>query len=235
MIKYIKDVLIYKSKGKIELYNKSEIEKIDELSQKTTQEELFYLINNLSKVEKEIKNSAQKTIMFQTEIIKLTLKESTSDIEDRIAKLELKIDSGDIKTSKIRYQENQTTEKIKEEKREKTTENTTKPKAQLYNIKSEEYWPKVITNLKNKGKVTLFTNLMNTKAVEINDMQLGIVGLTAFGKTVIEQPENKQEIARAILQESGKEMQIKVEEAQNVVNIKKNNTTFDIPINIIEE
>ena len=63
---------------------------------------------------------------------------------------------------------------------------------------------------------------------------MGIVGLTAFGKTVIEQPENKQEISRAILEEAGKEMQIKVEEVQNVINNKQQND-FGIPINIIEE
>ena len=75
---------------------------------------------------------------------------------------------------------------------------------------------------------------MNTKAVELNDMQIGIVGLTAFGKTVVEQPDNRQEITKAILQEAGKEMQIKVEEVQNVIN-RTQNQNFGIPINIIEE
>ena len=104
----------------------------------------------------------------------------------------------------------------------------------MANITSTEYWPKVVNNLKTKGKITLFTNLMNTKAVEINDMQLGIVGLTAFGKTVVEQPTNKLEIEKAIAQESGKTMQIKVEEPQNIVQ-KTSNLNFDIPINIIDE
>ena len=104
----------------------------------------------------------------------------------------------------------------------------------MANITSTEYWPKVVNNLKTKGKITLFTNLMNTKAVEINDMQLGIVGLTSFGKTVVEQPTNKLEIEKAIAQESGKTMQIKVEEPQNIVP-KTSNLNFDIPINIIDE
>ena len=104
----------------------------------------------------------------------------------------------------------------------------------MANITSTEYWPKVVNNLKTKGKITLFTNLMNTKAVEINDMQLGIVGLTSFGKTVVEQPTNKLEIEKAIAQESGKTMQIKVEEPQNIVQ-KTSNLNFDIPINIIDE
>ena len=97
-----------------------------------------------------------------------------------------------------------------------------------------EYWPKVISNLKSKGKITLFTNLINTKAVEINDMQLGIVGLSAFGKTVVEQIDNKKEIETAIAQEAGKTMHVKIEEPQNIVN-KTNTQDFGIPINIIDE
>ena len=111
-----------------------------------------------------------------------------------------------------------------------------KPKTQvtIANIKSEEYWPKVINNLKSQGKITLFTNLMNTKAVELSDVQLGIVGLSGFGKTVIEQPDNRMAIETAIAQETGKTMQIKSEEAQNIKS-KNTKSDFGIPINIIEE
>ena len=63
MIKYIKDILLYKSKGKLELYNKEEIQKIDELSQNASKEELFILIKELSRVENDIKWSSQKNIM----------------------------------------------------------------------------------------------------------------------------------------------------------------------------
>ena len=45
---------------------------------------------------------------------------------------------------------------------------------------------------------------------------------------------NKLEIEKAIAQESGKTMQIKVEEPQNIVQ-KTSNLNFDIPINIIDE
>lgn len=231
MIKYIKDVLIFKSKGKIELYSKDEMEKIENLSQKVEKEELFGLIKNLSEMENDIKWSTQKTIMFQTGIIKLTIENKSNgnidDIEKRIDTLEKKIESGDIKASKTQNVAQATAQTPK-------SKTETKPKASIANVSSTEYWPKVVSNLKSKGKLTLFTNLINTKAVELNDLQVGIVGLTAFGKTVIEQPENKQEISRAILEEAGKEMQIKVEEVQNVINNKQQND-FGIPINIIEE
>ena len=224
MIKYIKDILVFKSKGKLELYSKDEIEKISELSWNASKEDLFHLIKNLSEMENDIKWSTQKSIMFQAGIIKLTVNDlDYGDIEKRLSKLEKKID-----TNKKSPAQTISVEK------EQVQENKTSKQPTIANVSSTEYWPKVINNLKSKGKLTLFTNLMNTKAVELNDMQLGIVGLTSFGKTVVEQPENKQEISRAILQEIGKEMQVKVEEVQNIVN-NQAKTKFDIPINIIDE
>lgn len=105
IIKYIKDILILKSKGKLELYNKEELEKIKELSEKSTKEALFYLIKELAEVENDIKWSTQKTIMFQTEIIKLTVEKTNygEDIEERINKLEQKIESGDIQVKNQKY------------------------------------------------------------------------------------------------------------------------------------
>ena len=60
-IKYIKDILVYKSKGKLELYSKDELEKINELSEKASKEKLFYLIKELSEMENDIKWSSQQT------------------------------------------------------------------------------------------------------------------------------------------------------------------------------
>ena len=237
IIKYIKDILVYKSNGKLELYSKDELERIKELAQKTEKEHLFLLIKELSTMENDIKWSTQKSIMFQTGIIKLTVKPQTEgNIEERLEKLEEKVNSGNIRVKQNLQEpvEKMTikAENKKEIKPEKKPD--AKNKNSIANLTSTEYWPKVISNLKNKGKITLFTNLMNTKAVEINDMVLGIVGLTSFGKTVIEQPENRQEIIKAIVEEAGKEMQIKAEEAENVIN-KKSKDNFDIPINIIDE
>ena len=53
---------------------------------------------------------------------------------------------------------------------------------------------------------------MNTKAVELNDMTVGIEfpnGLTSFGKTVLEKQENIREISNLVSMACGKEMQIK--------------------------
>ena len=58
----------------------------------------------------------------------------------------------------------------------------------------------------------LYSNLMDTKAVEINDMTVGIQfpkGINAFGKTILEKQENIQELTRLVSIACGKTMQIK--------------------------
>ena len=85
---------------------------------------------------------------------------------------------------------------------------------------------------------------MNTKATELNDMTVGIEfpnGMTSFGKTVLEKPENIREISNLVSIACGKEMQIKYISANNTVHqltkeedIQNLANESDIPFNIIE-
>ena len=68
-------------------------------------------------------------------------------------------------------------------------------------------------------------------------------GLTPFGKTVLEKPENKQALMQIVSLKEGKEMQIRYlepEKKQNGIKQGQNplenlGKELDIPINIIEE
>ena len=80
------------------------------------------------------------------------------------------------------------------------------------NSKPAQYWNEIVNNLKNNGKIMLYTNLLNTNAVEINDMTFGIEfpkGITPFGKTVLNKPESITEISNQVSIACGKEMHIK--------------------------
>ena len=90
----------------------------------------------------------------------------------------------------------------------------------------------------------LYTNLLNTNAVEINDMTVGIEfpnGITAFGKTVLERPENKEEIIKQVSMVSGKPMNIKYIDLKETKQIAKQEnsvesmmSSLDIPFNVID-
>lgn len=248
LIKYVKDILVYQSSGKLDLYSKQELQNIKELSEKVSKQRLIAIIYELSELENNIKWSTQKVIMFQAGIIKLCyeITENTSKInvtpenignnkvlEERVQKIEQYLRNmkttnavnqnvtnqnvGALPNTAVRVASNPSSSSNR-------TVTNSKPKtaqAKNFSNKVEEYWPQIITDLKQSGKIVLYTNLINTRAVELNDMTVGIQfpnGLTSFGKTVLEKQENIREISKLVSIACGKEMQIKyISDMQPVV------------------
>ena len=281
MIKYCKDVLVYKTAGKLEMYNDEEKAKIKNIADKTTKEQLINIVYELSEMEKDIKRTTQKTIMFQAGMIKLcqprTINEnnvksngmqnnqnSSSNLEARVAKIENYLRNNRNVFQNSITNMNTTTniaEKsvsnnlnnsgnssnlssaVKQTKARSNSNNTTATTTK-FSRNSEEYWPQILNDLKQRGKRVLYTNLMGTNAKEINDMTVGIEfpnGMTSFGKLVLDKQENMREISNLVSIACGKEMQIKyivpeqnthkVTREENLQNLANES---DIPFNIID-
>ena len=259
IIKYVKDVLIYKSSGKAELYSEDEVTNIKNLSDKVTKEKLVNLIYELSNLENDMKWSTQKTIMFQAGIIKLCSKEigTGGDIDDRLEKIENYLKSG-----KIAITNNSTVynnvpsgvatnnvvrNNVPKMQVIQTVSNSTvnaQPVTKKYSNDLSKSWPKIVNDLKQNGKIVLYTNLMNTSAEQVGDSAVEIKfrkGMTAFGKAVLDKQENIKEISNLVSMACGKNMQIKyINDAQNQVvehhpedDIQKLASESDIPFNIV--
>lgn len=266
IVKYIKDMLVYKACNKLELYSEEEIKDIQELSKDVSKERLISLVYELSELENNIKWSTQKTIMFQAGIIKLCnrLESNTGSLEERIEKIEKYLKSGNVVqrqvtqnpsantyTNSSAYSKVETNVTANIQPKKPTNINRTQIANQsnqtLKNKCSnnpEEYWPQILNELKQNGKIVLYTNLVNTKATEINDMTVGIEfprGLTSFGRTILEKQENIKELTNMVSMASGKTMQVKyitnAQENKNQFNREENIQNFanesDIPFNII--
>ena len=260
IIKYIKDILIYKSSKKADLYSEDEIANINAISEKVTKEKLVNLIYELSKLETDMKWSTQKTIMFQAGIIKLCSNEfeSSNNIEERVDKIEKYLKSGRVAVNTMQvpvsattvnqtqnYNLNNRVQSTPKVASNTVKQNTMANKPKQYSSDLSKSWPTIVNDLKQNGKIVLYTNLMNTSAEEINDMTVGIKfpnGLSSFGKTVLEKQENIKEISTLVSMACGKDMQIKyISEAQNQVvqhrpedDIQKLANQSDIPFNVIE-
>lgn len=257
MIKYVKDILVYKASNKLELYSQEELEKIKQISEAVSKERLINLVYQLSELENDIKWSTQKTILFQAGIIRLCNEnsEKTIDVSDRIDKIEnylrnnknnISMQTNTIQQPAIRQVVSSTTTQSNNSVQQKNPikKNTNQTNIKKFSNKSEEYWPQIVSDLKQSGKIVLYTNLMNTKATELNDMTVGIEfpnGMTSFGKTVLEKPENIREISNLVSMACGKEMQIKYISANNTVHqlskeedLQNLANQSDIPFNIIE-
>ena len=266
IVKYIKDMLVYKACNKLELYSEEEVKDIQELSKDVSKERLISLVYELSELENNIKWSTQKTIMFQAGIIKLCnrLESNTGSLEERIEKIEKYLKSGNVVQRQVTQNPNANTyinpsvyakvetnvsaniqpKKPTNINRTQTANQSNQTLKNKCSNNPEEYWPQILNELKQNGKIVLYTNLVNTKATEINDMTVGIEfprGLTSFGRTILEKQENIKELTNMVSMASGKAMQVKyiinAQENKNQFNREENIQNFanesDIPFNII--
>ena len=261
LIKYVKDILVFKSGSELSIYSKEELQEIEEISNKVDKSRLLNIIYELSNLSNDMKLSTQKIILFQVGIIKLCGSEpnkaivSTVDdgdvveLKQRIVNLENEIriikNSGQIINKSDKNVENYSPKPTSSGRK---IENKVEPINQVQQYRSTGKgvgaWQQIIDSMKQEGKIMIYTNLMNSKAEEINDMTIGISfpkGLTPFGKTVLEKNENIAEIERKVSMEFGKPMKIKYidgskqSEPQTEVNpIESFSQDNDIPFNIMD-
>ena len=266
MIKYTKDILVYKASQKLDLYSEEEIANIEEISKNISKQDLINMVYELSELENDIKWSTQKTIIFQAGMIKLCNKEKAENkgLEERVEKIEKYLKSGKIGVVQnsavmgVNAQQARTTSAPNNfspratmaggtqatQTRRANTNTAKKMETRNYSSDAKQYWPEILTDLKQNGKIVLYTNLINTQAKEINDMTVGIEfknGMTAFGKTVLEKPENVREISKMVSMACGKPMDIKyisndtqVNEISQEESLQQFASDSDIPFNIIE-
>ena len=234
IIKYIKDILVFKSSKSLDIYNKEEKEQISKLAEVVSKERLLQLIYDLSELANNIKWSSQKVIMFQTGMIKACIdlevkNDVTTKIPQKIDKEQLSGNTNKISIEKNVAKESNVHPKIESDKKISNGENI-------------PYWEKVIEKIKQNGKMGIYVNLIGSKAKQINDMiiEVELANKNSFAKQVLESHENKAELEKIVSIEAGKTMNIKfVSEGNNKKSesssIENMITELDIPINIIDE
>jgi DNA polymerase-3 subunit gamma/tau len=242
IIKYVKDVLVYKSTGHLELYSNEELEDIKALANNSEKEKLLSIIYELSELENNIKWSNQKTIMFQTGIIKACMNSNigsgnVQELQNRIEKLEAKINSINPPEMMQKSQNNY----VPEPRQSAPIESKSKPVSNFTKPTQSDFWRKVIDNLKQSKKMMLYTTLLNSKAVQTDDLNIEIEfpnGLTAFNEKVLSDPNNKNDLMKAIFAITGNQMNIKIKDGkvkQPEPTVKKSSMPdLGIDINIIE-
>ena len=246
IIKYVKDILVYKATGKLEIYNEKELSGIKELAEKISKDRLLYIITDLSKLENDMKWSSQRGILFQVEIIKLCSQdiiqspERTVNIVDNDKKKQMI--TGDNTKNNL---QTQNINNIDNNNEVKKIGNKQSLEQALSGYDTAKGWSNVLKDLKENGKYMLYSNLINAKAIELNDMHVGISfpeGVNPFRKSILEKSENITELNRLVSMEYGKDMKIKIidnvdslpKKEENINPIKNMADELDIPINIVE-
>lgn len=266
IIKYTKDILVYKSSKKLELYSETEIKNIEELSNKVSKEELLNIIYELSNLENDMKYSSQRSILFDVGIIKLCSGQIENKIipntnisidNNEINNLKNKIIELEMKISNLKQTSIESKQEVKIQKQEKpqiqpivndviekkVEENVAKPQ-KIVTGEKLECWAKIVNEIKDSGKIMLYTNLLNSVASSLNDMIIGIEfpkGLTPFGKTILERSESITEIEKRLSIELGKPMKIKYMDNNTKIVPKTQKSEIEnfaqensIPFNVID-
>ncbi len=218
VIKYVKDILVYKATKKLEIYSQEELVKIKDLAGKAEKQKLLEIIYQLSELESSLKSSTQKTIMFQAGILKICMKR----VEKPISQPEIDIMQPQVAKRQPEVAQNQ-------------------PKVTIQNVKPTQDWQEIVNQLKNAGKIRLYTCLVNTAVDKLNDQTWEIVftnGLTDFNRRILEEPNNRADLIKAIAMATGTEINIKLRDGKAKTTEKKTTTSvFDglgIDINVIE-
>jgi len=249
-IKYVKDILVYKKTSKLELYIEEEKNQIEDLSKVCDEERLINIILTLSETQNNIKKAQMKNIILEADIIKLcqiTKSQNIEELANKVEQLERRLQNQVIVTSDSITKATVESDKTKNSNTSINSREVKPQRKEAINCNQGEYlacWNEIVRDLKDNGKVMLYTNLLNTKAKQLSDLVLGIEfqeGLTSFGKTVITKPENEQALKKAIFSAIGKEMHVKCIEANNSQKVNQKNglevlaNDMNMPINIIEE
>ena len=256
IIKYVKDILVYKATLKAELYSENEIKNIKEIADKSSKQELINLICELSEIENQMKQSTQKLIILQAGLIRLCNTEeikranstedkaqismSNSDLERRVTKIENFLRASSFAKAGSQNISDSISEKP-EKKFTKATESKVVPSNIKVQGKAQDYWPKLVEGFRTQGKMFMYINLAGTIARETNDMTLEIdfpSGMNKVAKEFLSRPDIKQNLRESIHLACGKEMQIKFiddkkQDTSSQNEFEKFIVENDVPFNII--
>ena len=199
LIKYIKDILVYKSTSKLEIYNQEEIKNIKELADSTDKERLLRLIYELSELANNIKWSSQKAIMFEAGIIKACMEVNV--VPQNVVLQEQVVNRKQI--APVQKQENIAVA---------TKERKIEPQNQRNSAPSASYWNNVINKVKQSGKMAIYVNLIGSKASQLNDMtvEVELANKNDFGREMLEKYENKALVEKFVSEEMRKSYAFKI-------------------------
>ena len=227
VIKYFKDILVYKTTNNLKLYSENEIVEIKRLADITEEARLLDIVYQLSELENDIKWSSQKTIMFQTGIIKVCRKESATSttsyaggtsLEKRLEILENKLANMKIgQDSTIAMQELENGPAVPERPVSESREKKETKQVQGVPNNTQEVWKRVIDAVKNGGKLRLFTALINSRINILNDLIWEIEfpnGITSFNQKILDDVTNQNEIIKEIFKLTGKQINLRFKDGK---------------------
>lgn len=195
LIKFVRDIVVSSIDGNLVAYSEDEKQVIHDIFTKGRKEQFLDLIGKLSEIQNNLKWSTEPTILFETGLIKLCLEEA------KIQNQEVKVENN-LKTQ---------VDKVQMSSNVVTSQNV-KSEITNSNIEQNDLATKVLTNLKENGKIRLHANLLQTKIEYMADGIVHIIfngQVDALTKGTFQKDETKIAIKEAVVAAMGREVSVK--------------------------
>ena len=223
------------------MYSEEDLQKIKNLVGKVEKQRLLNIIYQLSELENNLKNSTQKTILFQAGVIKICSNQTSGDImklEEKVIILEQKLNKVSVAPAGISNRQTVNSAPTRAPQREAVPQKLVAPTKQTNNGSAD--WSEIVATLKNNGKLRLFTSLVNTTLNQLNDQTWEIEfpnGLTEFNRKILEDSANRNDLIKTIATLTGNVVNLKLKDGKKEVPTENTTSGLDdlgIDINIIE-
>ncbi len=266
MVLYYRNLLICKITGAPEDILDVSGELLDRMKKQCLaleQNEIMMIIKEFSSLESGLKWSAHPRTMLELSIIKIcdgSYSPDKNSILERLAVLENRINNTDFTVKKdsdgSTAQGKKATEASKGKKAQKSEAHCENGDSKISSadLKTIDNWKNIVEELKKSGRMVLYTNLLDTKAVEMDSRIIGIVFKKAngFSKMILSKPENLELIEEILKGRLGREVRVKCIDEEDFIESGKTleqedekdellekaqsiAERFNVPLNIIEE
>ena len=229
IIKYVKDVLLYKAADIKGIYNENDLKSIKEISDNTSKQRLYDIIFSLSNLDNRMRLSSQKQLLFQVEIIKLCENYNLEEeiVNKKVVK-DIKIDNGSevLREKEKKDKRDKKIENEVEEKKEGKKEDKVSIDENVGNVESLEKEINLVDDESNenplkkswgkisdefKSEVFAYLSLKNAEPVIKNDTAVEVHFTSksdAVAMSLLDTPENRQKLEKLISIECKKPMRV---------------------------
>lgn len=236
MVYYYRNMMICKmtkAPSDVLEVTKETLEKIKKQAEATDMNTIINIIKELSALEGTLKWSAYPRVLFEVSLVKICqdyVGASDEDLFDRIAVLEKKIvnlEKGNFAIP-TKQTTNITDQKVQEKattyERNKVVEKDDSIGKIDLSGKELSDWSKMIDEMKSNGRMVLYSNLVESKAIEIDEKHVGIIfgPDSGFARTIVSRAENMEYLQELLGKKLGREMKIKVIDESQLDNSKNN-------------
>jgi DNA polymerase-3 subunit gamma/tau len=215
------------------------------MSKNTHLKHVITIIKELSILENNLRWSKNPRILIEITMVKICdgqFFDKFDQFDDRLVQIEERIKSGSFSPSMPTVPNKQTTSF---QSAEKISRKPIKVTPQIQKGEQILFWNEIIQEINSMGRMTIYTNLLNSSAHFVEDNIVHVYPSNTFNKLILEKTENVEVLANLISKRMNKDIHVKINDQASDDILTPEESTIakardiaqkaNIPLNIIDE